>query len=125
MILIKGKDMNSSVKRSASIVLAFLLVAMAAIFMSSSEATGSPAGDGATVFKAKCAPCHGADGSGNTTMGKKLIVRDLRSAQVQGQSDAQLTAVISKGKGKMPPYEKSLNQQQVQELVAFIRKLAR
>ncbi len=100
------------------------MVAMAAILLSSSEATGSPAFDVATLFKAKCAACHGADGSGNTVMGKKLKVRDLRSADVQGQSDAQLTAVISKGKGKMPPYEKSLNQQQVQELVAFIRKLA-
>ncbi|MEW6211132.1 MAG: cytochrome c, partial [Acidobacteriota bacterium] len=114
---------NSSVKKSASIALAFLFVAMAAILSTSSEATGRTAFDTATLFKAKCASCHGADGSGNTAMGKKLSVRDLRSSQVQSQSDAQLAAIISKGKGKMPPYEKSLNQQQVQELVSFIRKL--
>lgn len=117
--------MNSSIKKSASAAAAFLLVAIAAIFSASSEATGRAAFDAATLFKAKCASCHGADGSGNTPMGKKLSVRDMRSAQVQSQSDAQLAAIISKGKGKMPPYEKSLNQQQVQEMVSFIRKLAR
>jgi mono/diheme cytochrome c family protein len=116
--------MSSSVKRS-SVILAFLLVATVAILAGSSRATSSPAGDGATVFKSKCAACHGADGSGNTAMGKKLSARDLRSAEVQNQSDAQLTGIIAKGKGKMPPYEKSLNQQQIQELVAFIRGLAR
>jgi hypothetical protein len=58
-------------------------------------------------------------------MGKKLAVRDLRSAAVQGQSDAQLSSIIAKGKGKMPGYEKSLSADQVRELVGFIRRLKR
>jgi mono/diheme cytochrome c family protein len=121
----KGEDMNSSLKKLASTILAILVVAMTAILLSSLETAANPAGDGSTVYKAKCASCHGADGSGNTAMGKKLSVRDLRSAEVQGQSNAQLSTIISKGKGKMPPYEKSLGQQQIQELVAFIRGLAK
>ena len=28
------------------------------------------ADDAAAAFKSRCAPCHGADGSGNTPMGK-------------------------------------------------------
>jgi mono/diheme cytochrome c family protein len=78
--------------------------------------------DGAGLFKAKCVACHGADASGNTPMGKNLKIRDLRSAEVQGQSDAQLVKTITDGKGKMPAYGKSLSQEQIHQLVAFIRE---
>jgi len=75
------------------------------------------------VFNSKCAVCHAADGSGSTTMGKTLKVRDLRSAEVQKQSDAQLSGIISKGKGKMPGYGKSLSSDLINQLVAHIRTL--
>src|SRR5436305_13295437 len=57
--------------------------------------------DGAATFKTKCAPCHGADGSGQTPAGKNLKVGDLRSAEVQKLSDAEITKVLSDGKGKV------------------------
>jgi len=50
-------------------------------------------------------------------------VKDLRSAEVQGLSDAQLTAIIGKGKGKMPGYEKTLGADAVKGLVAYVRGL--
>jgi mono/diheme cytochrome c family protein len=52
-------------------------------------------------------------------------VHDFASPEVQKQTDAQLTDVISKGKNKMPGYEKSLKPEQVKDLVAFIRELAK
>jgi len=67
--------------------------------------------------------CHAADGSGSTPVGKSLKIPDLRSAQVQGQSDGQLATSISSGKGKMPAYGKSLSPEQINQLVAFIRGL--
>jgi cytochrome c6 len=75
------------------------------------------------VFKTKCAVCHAADGSGSTPMGQTLKVRDLRSAEVQKQTDAQLSGTISKGKGKMPSYGKSLSSDLIKQLVAHIRTL--
>ena len=33
------------------------------------------AADGAAIFKAKCAMCHGADGSASTGMGKSMGMR--------------------------------------------------
>jgi mono/diheme cytochrome c family protein len=36
-------------------------------------------------------------------------------------SDAELTAVMSDGKGKMPAYGKSLKPDQVKDLLAYIR----
>ncbi len=79
----------------------------------------------ADLYKAKCASCHAADGSGDTPAGKKLGAHDFRSAEVQKQTDAQLTEVIKKGKNKMPAYEKTLKEAQVKELVAYIRTLAK
>ncbi|HXG94647.1 MAG TPA: cytochrome c [Blastocatellia bacterium] len=113
--------MNSTLKKLTLIALVISFAAMMAT--TSSKASVSPARDGAATFKAKCAMCHGADGSGDTAMGKKFGIRDLRSAEVQAQSDAQLATIISKGKGKMPAYENSLGADAINELVAFIRKL--
>jgi len=60
---------------------------------------------GEQLYKAKCAACHGPDGKGEVPMGKKLSAHNLSSAEVQKQSDAQLTEVITKGKNKMPAYD--------------------
>lgn len=78
-------------------------------------------GDGAAVYKSKCAMCHGADGSGNTTMGKNMQLRDLGSADVQKQTDAQLTAIIADGKAKMPAYKAKLTAAEIKDQVAYIR----
>ena len=75
------------------------------------------------TYKAKCAACHGADGKGETTVGKANKIRDLGSADVQKQSDDEITGIIGNGKGKMPAYGKSLNPEQVKDLVAYIRSL--
>jgi mono/diheme cytochrome c family protein len=81
--------------------------------------------DGAALFKAKCAACHAADGSGSGAMGKQLGVTDLRADAVQKQTDAQLTDSITNGKGtKMPAYKGKLTDDQIKGLVAFIRSLA-
>ncbi len=79
--------------------------------------------DGEATFRAKCAICHGADGSGNTPTGKKMGLKALGSAEVQKLSDAQLSNIIQKGKDKMPAFGSSLSADQVREIVAFIRTL--
>lgn len=84
---------------------------------------------GAALYKAKCAACHGADGKGETTMGKANKLRDLGSPDVQKLSDEELSGIINigvtNGKSKMPAYGKSLKPEQVKDLVAFIRSLAK
>ncbi len=77
--------------------------------------------DAAADYKAKCAMCHGADGKGDTSMGKMMKIRDLGSADVQGQSDAELTNIITNGKGKMPKYDGKLTPDQIKDLVKYIR----
>ena len=48
-------------------------VIIAIIVASSGAAFGA---DGAALWAQNCASCHGKDGSGNTTMGKKLGLKD-------------------------------------------------
>lgn len=82
-------------------------------------------GEGATLFKSKCAACHGPDGKAETTMGKTLKIRDFRSPAVQSQSDAQLTEIVTKGKNKMPAFDGKLSKEQITGLVAYIRELGK
>jgi len=86
---------------------------------------GAVAQNAAAIYKQRCAACHGADGAGKTAMGRSMNLKDLRAAEVQQMTDAQLYDIIAKGKGKMPGYEKSLGSQTVHQLVAYIRELAK
>lgn len=101
------------------------MVAVLLVFGVVSSSRTMATDDSAATFKAKCALCHGQDGSGNTTVGKSMKIRNLRSAEVQSQTDAQLNSIISKGKGKMPSFEKSLGAEACKGLVAYIRTLAK
>jgi cytochrome c6 len=87
--------------------------------------TPASADDAAATFKAKCAACHGADGKGDTAMGKKMGLRDFASPDVQKMSDDELSTIINDGKNKMPSYKKSLKPEQVKELVGYIRSLGK
>lgn len=100
-----------------------LLMGCAVVFLMS---ISTRADDSASLYKAKCAVCHSADGSGDSDMGKKLESPDLRSDAVQKQTDAQLTDSISNGKGKkMPAYKSKFSEAQIKDLVAYIRELAK
>ena len=83
------------------------------------------AADGAAIYKAKCASCHGPDGSGQTPVGKSMKVRDLRSADVQKQTDQELYNWTADGKGKMPAYKGKLTAAEINALVAHMRTMAK
>jgi mono/diheme cytochrome c family protein len=96
-----------------------LLAALAAVFVVPSSLRAQSASQ--TLYQAKCAACHGADGTGSA-VGKKLGVQDFTSADVQKMSDAELTDIIANGKNKMPKYS-SLKPDEIKGLVAYIRTL--
>ncbi len=91
-------------------------LALAALALIASTYTFADAG---ADFKAKCAMCHGANGEGKAAM--KTV--DFGSAEVQKMSDAELTAAITDGKGKMPAYGAKLSKEQIEGLVKWIRTL--
>ena len=81
--------------------------------------------DAASLFKSKCVLCHGEDGSGSTPSGKALKAKDLRSEETQKKSDAEIAEVITKGRNKMPAFGQKLKPDQIQQLVGYIRQLAK
>ncbi len=92
-------------------------VILGVIVASSGAAFGADAG---ALWAQHCASCHGKDGSGSTTMGKKLGLKDY--TKEQGFSDAEAANVIKNGKGKMKAY-KQLSDADVKALVAYVRSL--
>lgn len=104
-------------RKSLVVVLTLLVVALAIPAMADSGP------DGAAIFKSKCAMCHGADGKGQTSMGKSMKLRDLTSADVQKQTDAELTGIITNGKAKMPAYKGKLSDADIKAVVVAIRDL--
>jgi mono/diheme cytochrome c family protein len=107
----------------ASTVLLLLFVGLTLFIASIARANPGPDGAASSAtFRTKCVMCHGSDGSGSE-VGKSINVPDLRSQTVQKLSDAELTQVISNGKGGMPAFKDSLSEDQTRALVAHIRSL--
>src|ERR1700681_2385016 len=107
----------------ASIFLLMLLVGLALSVPSIVRANPGPdSAASSATFRTKCAMCHGQDGGGSE-VGKSMNVPDLRSPLVQKLPDAELAQVISNGKGGMPSFKNSLNEDQIHSLVAQIRSL--
>ena len=109
--------MMTKMKLSQRIALFCLITALALPSLASAQAKGQD------TFKAKCAMCHGADGSGATPMGKSMGLKDLGSPAIQSMSDADLKGAISNGKGKMPAYAGKLTDAQIADVVSYIRTL--
>ncbi len=114
----QNKKQDSNNVSLAAISLATMLIGFSFLQMSAAPPTG------AETFKAKCAICHGPDGSGNTPMGQRMKVRDLRSPEVQKQTDEELTSIITNGKPPMPAYGKLLTSGDIHELVLYLRHIA-
>lgn len=88
-------------------------------------ASAQEATAGKDLFSAKCSICHGPDGSAKTAMGKNLKIRSFQAPEVQKQTDAELTAIITKGKGKMPVFEGKLTSEQIAQIVGYLRQLGK
>ena len=84
------------------------------------------AGDAGPIWEKNCQKCHGADGKGDTKMGKKMEIKDLTDAKYQASfTDEQATKAIKEGikdgdKTKMKPAE-GLSDDDIKALVAKVR----
>jgi mono/diheme cytochrome c family protein len=80
---------------------------------------------GQQVFQSRCVTCHGADGSGNTMMGKQLQAKDLRSPEVQKLSPREMKQVVSSGQGNMPAFGDRLSDDEIAQVVAYVRTIGK
>jgi mono/diheme cytochrome c family protein len=52
-----------------------------------------------------------------------MKARDFHFAEVQKETDAELTDIISNGKDKMPKYAGKLKDAEIKDLVTYVRGL--
>ena len=76
------------------------------------------ADDGATIYKAKCAMCHGPDAAGKPAMKAPSLIGD----EAKKKSDDDFAKAIA-GTAKHTPAVKSLPADDVKAVVAYIRSL--
>jgi len=90
-------------------------------------AATADAASGAAIFKGKCVSCHGADASGNTAIGRKNNIADLRSPAVQTLTDAELASMIANGKpggsSATAHKGKALTTKQIEDVIAYVRSI--
>jgi cytochrome c553 len=91
------------------------------------SALSARAADAKATYEKDCAKCHGADGKGDTKMGKKYSCKDYTDAKVQAElkDDAAIKAIKEGYKDKedkvvMKPAE-GLSDDEIKGLVAYMR----
>ena len=91
--------------------------------------TGLAIAAGGMRFGGECATCHGTDGRSPTDIGRAMgpPAVDLGSAAVQAWSDRELFWIIKHGIRftGMPGFGRELDAGEIQQLVAYVRTLAK
>jgi mono/diheme cytochrome c family protein len=76
------------------------------------------AADGAATFKAKCAGCHGADGSKSIPA---MGVKPINAPDITGKSEAAIADVVLKGSGKMKP--QAVTPEEAKAVAGYVKSL--
>ena len=82
--------------------------------------------EGAKIFKSNCETCHGPQGHGDGPIGEALDPKPQNLAELQTVvADDHLYWRIAEGSPgtSMPPWKNILTEEQIWQLVAFIRTL--
>lgn len=96
-----------------------------------SEPAGSPATASATnskeqeLFAKNCVVCHQANGEGGTVKledGTKLKVPSLKADRTIRHSDKDYHSQIFKGGDGMPAFKEKLSEDEINNLIRFIRQ---
>jgi len=115
-------------RRLGLILLMFLLIESGALALGlqprTTKTTSSRADD---LFRQNCARCHGAEGRGDTPLGKTLNAPDFTDTDWwQKHSDItsskSLAGIVNHGKGGMPAFGKKLTRTEINLLVGYVRK---
>jgi mono/diheme cytochrome c family protein len=111
------------ISRRLALMAAPVVTALVALAFAAPAAVS--AAEVATVFKKKCAPCHGQEGEPNKVFAKQGV-RSFKDAEWQkATDDAQIEKSIREGrKGTMmASFQKQLTDEEITALVAYIREL--
>lgn len=114
--------MEGAPKKQMKPARVFLLTAAtAAIALCAGDAT-----KGKATYDKSCRACHGAQGQGNPAIGKShgVTMKALGSAEIQGMKDDEIAKKALGGFNKKKPV-KTVTKEQMPDVIAFIRSLAK
>ena len=77
-----------------------------------------------TLFKQKCSKCHGADGSGDTSLGRIFGTPDFTDGGwwAKHPNSGERVSAITRGKKNMPAFRKKLTRAQIASLAAYVQR---
>jgi high-affinity iron transporter len=112
-----------------------LVVFLVQSLLATNPAKAADLNDGAKIVARRCAQCHGPTGMGDGKALKELNVTAKPvpwpdKSDMAKFTDLQLTQIITlggKGVGKagaMPKFQNKLTEEQIADVVAFVRSLA-
>lgn len=80
---------------------------------------------GLALYAKNCASCHGKTGLGDGVKARSLKTStgDFSKAEFQGQTDGDLFFKTKTGRGEMPKYEGKLTDDDIWNVVNFMRTL--
>lgn len=106
------------------------LIGVGVVALSLAVAGSAMAANGASLYKSKCLPCHGADGAG-TAMAPAF----QGNAFIKSSAKADIVDVIKNGRAgahkkyknfamSMPPWKSSLKDPQIEAIVDYLKTVA-
>jgi len=117
------KRMNSISTRDVLLLLALILGTLAQFAFAISDDRSK----GKALYEKQCLFCHGAQGHGDGVMGKSLTPPPADLAKTKGKSDNELLTIIQNGRPPtaMPGFKAQLSEQEIQDLVVYIKTFGR
>jgi len=106
----------------------FLTVNSLTLGQASRRHAGSSTSDKAlsteTLYKQKCSKCHGADGSGDTSLGRIFGTPDFTDPGwwAKHPNSGELVSMITRGKKNMPAFGRKLTKAQIASLAGYVQR---
>jgi cytochrome c6 len=113
----KLKNIVKSVITLISAIFGLMLV-----MQSSPGNAVSAKSDGSAIYQQHCASCHGGDGKANTAKGKRKGATDLTKSAI---STVRGIKVIANGREQMPAFKGSLTDDEISNVMEFVRGFRR
>ena len=87
-----------------------------------------PVAHGKQIYMARCALCHGPEGKGDGPAAAGLNPKPRNHTDgtyMRSRTDDQLLEVIHNGKGGMPAWKGVLTEKEMQDVLKYVRTLAK
>lgn len=87
----------------------------------------SDIGNGKTIYEHNCVPCHGIKGKGDGPLGTVLVPPASDLTATGKKSNQELLQTIQEGRPgtAMPSWKGGLSSQDIQDVLAYIRRLSK